>query len=106
MSDFIKHSWYVAAWTTDLLDGAILGREVAGESVAIYRRSDRKLVALENRCPHRQAPLSAGQLEGDELPCMYHGIKYNSDGHCVSVGDGSDSAPTQGQDVPVLEKSS
>ena len=44
-----------------------------------------KLVALNDRCPHRGALLSQGRLEGDAVRCMYHGIKYDSTGKCVQI---------------------
>jgi vanillate O-demethylase monooxygenase subunit len=42
-------------------------------------------VALEDRCCHRFAPLSLGRLEGDDLRCMYHGLKFAPDGRCIEI---------------------
>ena len=33
----------------------------------IYRKSDGGLVALQDRCCHRFAPLSIGRIEGDDV---------------------------------------
>ena len=43
------------------------------------------MVALEDRCCHRQAPLSKGRKEGDCVRCGYHGLKFDADGVCVEV---------------------
>ncbi|MEM7281328.1 MAG: aromatic ring-hydroxylating dioxygenase subunit alpha [Pseudomonadota bacterium] len=44
-----------------------------------------ELTALQNRCLHRSFPLSESKLEGDNLVCGYHGIRYNPEGEVVKV---------------------
>ena len=51
----------------------------------LYRTTAGEIVALEDRCCHRFAPLSMGRLEGDELRCMYHGLKFAPDGRCTEI---------------------
>jgi phenylpropionate dioxygenase-like ring-hydroxylating dioxygenase large terminal subunit len=36
-------------------------------------------------CPHRGVPLSMGRVEGDELICAYHGLRYGPDGRCRKI---------------------
>src|SRR5437764_1332363 len=62
---FIRNTWYVIAWSHEVPAGELFARRVAGESIVLYRRTDGSLVALENKCPHRHAPLALGRLEGD-----------------------------------------
>ena len=45
----------------------------AGERIAVYRGAGGAVHALEDRCAHRQVPLSMGVVEGDGLRCCYHG---------------------------------
>jgi Vanillate O-demethylase oxygenase C-terminal domain/Rieske [2Fe-2S] domain len=40
---------------------------------------------VEDRCCHRFAPLSRGRLEGDDIRCMYHGLKFAASGECVEI---------------------
>lgn len=84
---FVKNAWYCAGWSTDLTMGrdALLARRIAGESVVLYRKPDGVAVALDDRCRHRQAPLSLGRKEGDALRCMYHGWKFGPDGRCTEI---------------------
>jgi phenylpropionate dioxygenase-like ring-hydroxylating dioxygenase large terminal subunit len=42
-------------------------------------------VALLDRCPHRNAPLSLGRCEQGELRCAYHGWRFDSTGACTEV---------------------
>jgi phenylpropionate dioxygenase-like ring-hydroxylating dioxygenase large terminal subunit len=41
--------------------------------------------ALEDRCAHRQVPLSLGLVQGDGIRCGYHGWTYGKDGNCTDV---------------------
>lgn len=82
---FIKNCWYVAGWANELPAEATLARRILDEPIVFYRRSDRKPVALADRCAHRLAPLSLGRIEGDNLRCMYHGLAFNGSGTCVEI---------------------
>jgi renierapurpurin 18,18'-hydroxylase len=77
--------WYPLAWSDDLKPGRILGRRFAGEPVALYRGESGRVVALEDRCAHRQVPLHLGVVQGDRLKCHYHGWAYDCSGKCVDV---------------------
>lgn len=78
------HCWWVAAQSSEL-GRHLLGRWLLDTPVLLYRREDGIAVALENRCPHRGAPLSLGCLHGDQVQCGYHGFRYAHDGACVNV---------------------
>ena len=76
--------WYVAA-TSDELGDAPLGRRLLDRDVVLWRSSDGRAVAFEDRCAHRGFPLSDGHVDGDRLVCGYHGCSYDADGRCVHV---------------------
>ena len=98
---FLKNIWYVAAWSHELGAAEPLGVTIIGEPIALFRRTDGTVVAFEDRCPHRQAPLSLGRIEGDALRCMYHGLRFDCDGVCVEVPGSSAIPPrTQVRSVP------
>ena len=82
-----------------------MGRTFLGEPVVLYRKQGGTPVALEDRCCHRQLPLSMGKLEGDELRCGYHGLKFDASGTCVEI-PGQTNIPPQARvrAYPVLEK--
>jgi len=101
---FLRNSWYVAAWDREL-SGIPLGRIFLGEPVVLYRRKDGTPVALEDRCCHRQLPLSMGKVEGNDLRCGYHGLKFDASGKCIEI-PGQASIPPQAKvhSYPVLER--
>jgi phenylpropionate dioxygenase-like ring-hydroxylating dioxygenase large terminal subunit len=82
---WVRNAWYVAGWSQELDPGRILARTIIDQPLALYRKADGELVALEDRCCHRFAPLSMGRLEHDDLRCMYHGLKFAPDGRCVEI---------------------
>lgn len=81
---FLRNCWYVAAWDYEVTTN-LFTRKILGETVLFYRRADRKVVALADRCCHRRAPLSIGRREGDCVRCMYHGMLFGPDGRCVEI---------------------
>jgi phenylpropionate dioxygenase-like ring-hydroxylating dioxygenase large terminal subunit len=76
--------WYVVA-TSDEVGRSLLGRHLLGRRLLLFRRQDGQVAALDDRCPHRAAPLSMGTLDGDQVVCRYHGFTYAADGECVRV---------------------
>ena len=102
---FMLNCWYVASWSHDLDSGRLHTVGVAGVPLVLYRRGDGTIAALLDRCPHRFAPLSMGRLEGDTLRCMYHGIRFGSDGGCVEVPEQTATpAALQVRSFPVVER--
>lgn len=89
---FLMNCWYVAAWGHELIDGKLLARTILGKPVLLYRGASGRIVALDNRCCHRGAKLSNGRLEGDDIRCMYHGLKYDPSGRCIQI-PGQDNIP-------------
>ena len=81
---FVKNAWYVAGWSEDF-GAALVPLTICGEALVFWRCGDGRLVALEDRCPHRLLPLSQGKRIGDTVQCGYHGMTFGPDGACVRV---------------------
>jgi len=82
---FIKNLWYVAAWDHEVTQEGLFSRTIIGLPVLMYRTQDGQVVAMEDRCCHRGAPLSVGRREGDCVRCMYHGLKFDATGQCTEA---------------------
>src|SRR5262245_58151738 len=50
---------------------------VGDEEVAVFRQRDGQLFATQNRCPHRDGPLSEGVMGGGKVICPLHGHKFD-----------------------------
>jgi len=77
--------WYPLVRSQKLKKGAAFAAAFAGEPIVLIRAKSGALFALEDRCAHRQIPLSAGVVSGERLRCGYHGWTYDGSGKCVSV---------------------
>lgn len=82
---YVRNAWYVAAWSHDIEQEKPFAITILGDPIAVYRSQSGRLVALEDRCVHRLAPLSLGRCEGERLRCMYHGLLYAPDGEVVEI---------------------
>ena len=77
--------WYPLAWSSELKPGKPLAVRFAGDPIVLVRPKEGSVFALEDRCAHRQVPLSNGLVEGCAIRCGYHGWAYNEAGKCVDV---------------------
>lgn len=81
---FLYNAWYMIGWSDELVDGAMIARTVLNMPIVAFRgRDGDSLHAMEDRCPHRFAPLSRGKLSEDGLQCGYHGLTFDMSGRCV-----------------------
>jgi vanillate O-demethylase monooxygenase subunit len=103
----VRNAWHVACWAMDLEAAKPFALTMAGDPVVIFRTEGGSLVALEDRCVHRLAPLSLGRCEGESLRCMYHGFRFAADGTCVEI-PGQDMIPASARvrSYPVEERHS
>lgn len=75
---------------SDLHDGKGVALTLAGERIALFL-SGNAVYAVEDRCPHRGAPLSRGLLHDRcYVACLDHGWS-------VSLTDGQAQPPEHGQ---------
>lgn len=81
---FVKNGWYAASWSKDLGEKPV-ARKIMNEDIVLFRGGDGKAAALEDRCCHRAAPLSIGEVVGNDLMCGYHGLKFAADGRCTDI---------------------
>ncbi len=101
--------WYPLAWSDDVRPGKAVARRLMGEPVVIYRSAPKsgegRLFALEDRCAHRQVPLSMGVVQGEGLRCGYHGWAYDgASGKCTDVPYlGKERLPNGVRSYPVAE---
>ncbi|MFF5981764.1 Rieske 2Fe-2S domain-containing protein [Streptomyces olindensis] len=77
--------WYPVARSRSVRGKRAFATAFAGERIALYRGESGTVHALEDRCAHRQVPLSMGVVEGDTLLCCYHAWAYRGDGRISRI---------------------
>jgi len=74
--------------------------ERPGGNIAVFRTADDAVFALDDRCPHKQGPLSQGIVFGRHVACPLHNWQ-------IGLADGAAAAPDVGctvtHDVMVRE---
>lgn len=86
---FLRHFWHPVCTLRELAKARPDGRGplsavLLGERLAIVELNG-KVVAYRDRCPHRSAQLSLGQVTEQGLRCPYHGWSFNPQGMCVHI---------------------
>lgn len=76
--------WFVVA-RSDRIGKKPTAVAVLDRPLVLVRLESGKTMALEDRCPHRQAPLSHGRMTADGIECPYHGWTFGPDGRCTRV---------------------
>ena len=87
----LRNAWYPVARSIDVAT-APHGVTLLATPVVLYRSAG-GVVAAPDRCPHREAPLSAGSVEAGCLVCPYHGWEFADDGRCVTIPSSSAGVP-------------
>ena len=91
----LREYWYPALESHELKHNEHKSVRLLGDNIVLFRDKDGGPAALENRCPHRSALLSLGQVnvwEVGTITCRYHGMTFDKHGDCVAfLADGPDS---------------
>lgn len=83
LSPELARAWHPVALSSEVTDRP-LAVKLLGEPW-VLARTDAGLVALRDRCPHRNAPLSAGRVVDGAIECPYHGWRFVAGGACVHI---------------------
>ncbi len=101
---FLRNEWYVAGLSHEFVERP-RQRWLLGEPFVLYRTASGRAVVLEDRCPHRGAPLSSGEVCGESIACGYHGFTFDPEGICTHV-PGMQTIPREARvrACPVVER--
>lgn len=80
----LQHYWYIAA-TERAVRRKPQSVQLFDRHYAVFHQGHGRFAALEDRCPHRNAPLSAGHVCDGKLQCPYHGWQFAGDGTLAAI---------------------
>ncbi len=81
----LRTTWHIVAVADDIKQDQPLQAHLLGETIALWR-AEEKIVAVQDRCPHRGVSLSAGNVKNNsELVCPYHAMAFDSHGQCLRI---------------------
>jgi phenylpropionate dioxygenase-like ring-hydroxylating dioxygenase large terminal subunit len=81
----LNENWYVAALSKQVTAKKPYAVTIMEEPLVLFRGVDGRATALIDRCLHRNAALSKGDLFDGCIGCPYHGWTYNAEGELVIV---------------------
>jgi phenylpropionate dioxygenase-like ring-hydroxylating dioxygenase large terminal subunit len=81
----LRNYWHPIVQSSELPAGSPVGVTCLGEDLILYRDSKGSPKVLFDRCPHRYVKLSVGRVFGDELQCIYHGLRFDGTGACTLI---------------------
>ena len=87
MGHTMRRYWMPAllAWELPEPDCPPVRVRLLGEDLVAFRDTQGRIGLLEEYCPHRRVSLFFGRNEECGLRCVYHGWKFDVDGHCVDM---------------------
>ena len=68
--------WYPALRTAKLRAGKLVTAMLLDIPLVLGRRTDGRVFAMRDSCPHRGIPLSVGWFDGNHVTCKYHGWEF------------------------------
>jgi phenylpropionate dioxygenase-like ring-hydroxylating dioxygenase large terminal subunit len=80
----LRNRWWCIGPSTMIEDKPV-GLTRLGDKLVAWRDASGKVNLVEDRCPHRAAPLSMARLIDGRLTCRYHGVQVGGDGKVLSV---------------------
>ncbi len=82
-------TWFTVGLLTDIPRLSAKVVTVQGTAIAIFRTQTDDVFALEDRCPHKQGPLSQGIVHDKKVTCPLHGW-------VIDLHDGTALSPDEG----------
>ena len=95
----IRNQWYAVLESKELKKGNIIGVTRLGEKLVFWRDKNNNITCLKDKCAHRGAKLSIGQIcdKGERIECPFHGLRYDKTGKCTLI-------PANGKNAQIPER--
>ncbi|HLZ72381.1 MAG TPA: Rieske 2Fe-2S domain-containing protein [Dehalococcoidia bacterium] len=87
MGGLLRRFWLPALLSSELPrpDSPPVRLTLLSEDLIAFRDSEGRVGVLDRYCPHRGASLFWGRNEECGLRCVYHGWKFDVQGHCMDM---------------------
>jgi len=98
----LAEGWHPVAYSNEL-GTKPLAVKLMDRPLVLFRSSS-GVTLLEDRCPHRNVPLSAGRVIEGTIECPYHGWRFDGQGHCTKVPGSNECAKISAKNYSVREE--
>ena len=80
-----QNCWYPVSFLQDLPKDRPVRVTLYDQALVLFFDAAGHLTCLKDRCPHRAARLSDGQMVNGRLECSYHGWQFGTGGRCLHI---------------------
>ena len=98
----LARAWHPVAYAHEIGRKPV-ARLLMDRPLVVFRAAE-GLAVLEDRCPHRNVPLSGGRMEAGAVACPYHGWRFAGDGRLVQVPGAAECPVLSAKAYPVVER--
>jgi len=98
----VAAGWHPVALSQQVCASRPFAARLMGRPLAVARDSAGVFI-LDDRCPHRGAPLSRGRMDQGAVACPYHGWIFARGGACLRV-PGTSLAGSPARALPTVER--
>jgi phenylpropionate dioxygenase-like ring-hydroxylating dioxygenase large terminal subunit len=81
----LVENWYMACLLKEVPAKKPIVRTIYDQDIVLFFNAEGSVTAMVDRCTHRLARLSGGEVCKGHLVCPYHSWKYDKDGKVVEV---------------------
>jgi phenylpropionate dioxygenase-like ring-hydroxylating dioxygenase large terminal subunit len=81
----VRDFWYPVIFLQDFPQHRPYGFSIYDESFVLFVSGEGQIECLHDRCPHRSAKLSDGQIIDGKIECLYHGWQFGKGGECLHI---------------------
>lgn len=86
MGGLLRQYWLPACLSNELEQGgAPMRLLLLGERLVAFRDGEGRVGIMDHKCPHRGASLFFGRVEQTGIRCVYHGWRFDAQGHCTDI---------------------
>ena len=83
MGEAMRRYWHPIAISSTLTSDRPHRTRLLGEDLIVFRDGNGQAGVVFERCAHRGTSLYFGRIEDDGIRCCYHGMKFDTQGHCL-----------------------
>lgn len=80
-----RNCWYPVTFVQDFPSDRPYSFSIYDQPLVLFKDQTGKIIGLQDRCPHRAAKLSDGQVIDGKIECLYHGWQLGSQGNCLHI---------------------
>jgi len=91
--DPFPNGWFNLCPSTSVVKGKVIEAEAFGQKFAVFRGENGIAQVFDVFCPHLNANLADGYVDGNNLVCPFHGWQFKQDGHCSHIPYSEDAPP-------------